>query len=285
MPYIAKPSLICPLDQQPLSKTDGSWRCALGHSFDIAKQGHIHLLPVQHKNSREPGDSREMVDARRFFLNSGVYAPLAERLASFCDNSFQGQGSIAILDAGCGDGYYLNLICQQLERPGRQLCATGLDISKWAARACAGRYKHLTSLVASNRKIPLAAQSQDIVLCLFGFPVYREFARILKPGGLLLQVDPGPEHLIELRREIYPEVIRHPPPSAEAALLEIGPQIFEQALQFQSPVLNEDQRRQLLLMTPHFHRASEQAKARLQQTSELRVSIDTLIRVFKRETS
>ena len=30
-----------------------------GHSFDVAREGYVNLLPVQHKNSREPGDAEE----------------------------------------------------------------------------------------------------------------------------------------------------------------------------------------------------------------------------------
>ncbi len=282
MPFFESNSLICPLDRQALRKEGGCWRCSLGHNFDIAKQGHINLLPVQDKKSRHPGDSREMVDARRFFLNSGIYAPLAQRLAQLCEHSFQGIEPISILDAGCGDGYYLNAICQALQTQERHICATGLDISKWAVRALASRYKYATALVASNRKIPLADNSQDIVLCLFGFPVYTEFARVLKPGGLLIQVDPGAEHLLELRREIYQNVIQHEAPSSTAAQEKIGAQVFEQALHFRSPPLSAEQLQQLLLMTPHFHRASPAAKANVEQKQNFSIRIDALIRVFKR---
>ncbi|MBD2858042.1 methyltransferase domain-containing protein [Spongiibacter sp. KMU-158] len=282
MPFISDSSLICPLDQTELHRENGSLRCALGHCFDIAKQGHINLLPVQDKKSRDPGDSREMVDARRFFLQSGCYAPLAQRLAEITDNAIQGQSRLDVLDAGCGDGYYLNEITARLEQSNRELCVTGLDISKWAARACASRYKQFTAIVASNRKIPLQENSQDLVLCLFGFPVYAEFQRVLRPGGLLIQVDPGPDHLIELRREIYAEVKKHEAPSSEEAQQKLGPLVFQQALQFQSAPLNADQRRQLLLMTPHFHRASPTARQRLEQKDGLSVSVDATIRIFRK---
>lgn len=52
-----------------------------GHRFDRARQGYLNLLPVQHKNSRDPGDNLAMVEARRDFLNAGHYAPVAKRLA------------------------------------------------------------------------------------------------------------------------------------------------------------------------------------------------------------
>lgn len=40
-------SLACPLDGKALSRHGTTWRCASEHSFDIARQGYIHLLPVQ----------------------------------------------------------------------------------------------------------------------------------------------------------------------------------------------------------------------------------------------
>jgi hypothetical protein len=61
--------------------TGAAWRCAGGHCFDIASQGYTHLLPVQNKRSRDPGDSKEMVAARRRFLDAGCYQPIAAAVA------------------------------------------------------------------------------------------------------------------------------------------------------------------------------------------------------------
>lgn len=46
----------------------------------MAKEGYVNLLPVQHKRSRDPGDSAEMMQARRAFLDAGHYQPLREQL-------------------------------------------------------------------------------------------------------------------------------------------------------------------------------------------------------------
>ncbi|MGJ8687515.1 MAG: putative RNA methyltransferase, partial [Spongiibacteraceae bacterium] len=74
MPLVALEQLLCPLDNTVLSRHAQQWRCPQGHCFDVAKQGHVNLLPVQNKKSREPGDSKAMIAARRDFLNSGAYA-------------------------------------------------------------------------------------------------------------------------------------------------------------------------------------------------------------------
>ena len=61
-------NLICPLCDAPLRREEGRYCCENRHSFDVARQGYVHLLPVQQKHSLHPGDTREQVAARREFL-------------------------------------------------------------------------------------------------------------------------------------------------------------------------------------------------------------------------
>ena len=53
--------LICPICQLPLFCEGRSLRCGRNHSFDVARQGYVNLLPVQQKRSLHPGDTREQV--------------------------------------------------------------------------------------------------------------------------------------------------------------------------------------------------------------------------------
>ena len=92
--------LICPLDKQPLQLNERTWCCENGHSYDVAKQGYVNLLPVQNKRSKDPGDSKAMVQARRKYLEEGHYLPLARALADIVLE----QGDQTLLDAGCGEG-------------------------------------------------------------------------------------------------------------------------------------------------------------------------------------
>jgi 23S rRNA (guanine745-N1)-methyltransferase len=71
-------------------------------------------------------------------------------------------------------------------------------------RASASAAPSTTWIVGSNAGLPVLPATLDRVLCMFGFPVYPEFARVLRRGGELLQVDAGPDHLRELREVIYP---------------------------------------------------------------------------------
>jgi len=76
------PVFICPVCSSPLSRAGRSYSCAGKHSYDISKEGYVNLLLANQKQSREPGDSKEMLDARRSFLNKGYYKPLARSAAS-----------------------------------------------------------------------------------------------------------------------------------------------------------------------------------------------------------
>lgn len=76
-------SYTCPLCHAPLSRSENSYICPQRHQFDLAKEGYVNLLPVQFKRSRDPGDSAEMMQARRAFLDGGYYQPLREAICSY----------------------------------------------------------------------------------------------------------------------------------------------------------------------------------------------------------
>ena len=70
----------CPLCAAPLEKTDRTYRCPRGHSFDRAREGYVHLLPANRMHSKAPGDDKAMAAARNRFLSGGWYAPLRDAL-------------------------------------------------------------------------------------------------------------------------------------------------------------------------------------------------------------
>jgi 23S rRNA (guanine745-N1)-methyltransferase len=272
-------ALACPLDGASLSLDGSAWRCAHGHSFDQASQGYIHLLPVQHKRSRDPGDSKAMVQARRRFLQAGYYEPLAEALAS---HVLQGvDAAVSVLDAGCGEGYYLRYLAGRSPLPQLQLC--GLDISKPAVLAAAKALQPAAWLVASNARIPVPDASLDVVLCVFGFPVGSEFARVLKPGGRLIMADPGPRHLIQLRELVYDDVNLE-----KGRRREVGPQYgltktSSEQVQFEFELPDQASIQDLLAMTPHLFRASAAGRARVDALSSLQLQADIEITLYNRD--
>lgn len=276
-------NLACPMDGLALVRDAGQLRCAGGHSFDVAREGHCNLLLVQHKASRDPGDSREMVAARRRFLDAGHYAPIADRacaVAWFALDPMRGRRA-AVLDAGCGEGYFLQRFGEHVaaEPGGGVLTLAGIDISKWAVKAAAKRGVPATWVVASNRQPPFRPGSVDLILCLFGFPVWEGFCKVLAPGGSVLLVDPGPEHLIELRAIIYPEVRRAPPPSLAAAEAAGYRLAREESLRFEMTLPDAQAIRDLLAMTPHAHRVPQERRAAVAALSRLSVTVEVVLRL------
>ncbi|MDX1706371.1 MAG: methyltransferase domain-containing protein [Pseudidiomarina sp.] len=258
-----------------LERAENSWRCAHGHSFDIARQGYVNLLPVQNKRSKDPGDSKAMVQARQRFLDKGSYQPVADALATqLFDLNLS-----SLLDAGCGEGYYLRRIVQHAEAQQTPLAVAGLDISKWAVMAAARRDSRLTWLVASNAAIPLAGASVDAVLCVFGFPVADEFRRVLRPGGKLLMIDPGPAHLIELKQIIYSDI--KPKPDHTPALDGGFSKIAEHVISFPFELTRHDDILDLLTMTPHLYRASSEGRAAVSDLDQLKLTADVRLRIYQ----
>lgn len=275
--------LACPLDGSALTPVATGWDCPEGHHFDRARQGHTHLLPVQNKRSRDPGDSKAMVAARQRFLNAGHYQPVAEMMSRTILDL--GPDKFSLLDAGSGEGYYLRHLTAPAgpEARVKRLALAGLDISKWAALAAARQDPRPTWLVASNARIPVVTGALDWITCLFGFPVYPEFRRVLKAGGQLLEVDPGPNHLRELREIIYPTVHQAPDSSTEGAppgFIIADTQTLQYSLSLETPDVISD----LLAMTPHLYRASSEGRDRALALHNLTVTIDVRLRRCIRQT-
>jgi 23S rRNA (guanine745-N1)-methyltransferase len=272
-------ALACPLDGTPLHCHGSAWRCASGHSFDIASQGYTNLLPVQHKRSRDPGDSREMVAARRRFLTAGFYQPIAAAVSRAVLSDLPADASSSCLDAGCGEGYYLRELAAAV--PDEQtLALLGLDISKWAVLAAAKQDKRVNWVVGSNAHLPVLPGTLDRVLCLFGFPVYSEFARVLKPGGRLVQVDAGPDHLRELREIIYPSL--KPERTAEMPTPEGFSRLPTETIRFSIDLTSAGQIADLLAMTPHLHRAKAEGRAAAAALTAMSLSLEVRLTGFER---
>lgn len=272
--------LLCPLcDSQKLRlQTPKSLVCDAGHCFDISKRGYVNLLPVQNKRSKAPGDSEEMVQARARFLDSGAYLPIADfiqqSLGALVDKT--PLDSLHILDAGCGDGYYT----ERLQTAFSDVSCYGLDISKAAVDRASRRSKAINWLVASNRDVPLESSSFDVIICAFGFACYDEFARLLKPGGALLLFEAAANHLLELRQQLYPELVQKPLPSIDVAL----EQGFSLSTEDNTQVrieLNPEQLADLLVMTPHGYRAGAPDKARVLALDSLELQLDVSLRVLR----
>jgi len=245
--------LICPICQTALSAVDNGVACPTGHRFDRAHQGYLNLLPVQHKNSRDPGDNAAMVEARRRFLDGGHYAPLAKHLAELA----AGYKPARWLDIGCGEGYYTAQIADALP----QAEGYALDISREAVKRACKRAPQLTWLVASMARVPLADASCQLLASVFSPLDWQEAKRLLAPGGGLLRMGPSSEHLIELREKLYDQV-RDYSDDKHLALVPEGMRLaHSETLKFNLNLTTAEARADLLAMTPHGWRASAERRA------------------------
>ena len=284
MNIIKAHNLVCPIDGARLEPREKQLVCENGHAFDIARQGYVNLLPVQHKRTKEPGDSKEMVLARTHFLNLGLYEPIAITLADMVFAQMKDNDETCLMDAGCGEGYYFDFIFNYLKaKEGNcALSFVGLDISKPAIMEAAKRNKQISWIVGTNRQPPVDDASVDIILCVFGFQSFEGFNKILKPGGKIILVEPGPDHLKELREIIYNEVKKTEPPDLSHAE-EVGFLILDtQALQFKTGVINNAQINNLLLMTPHFYRATKEGREAAVNLKELALTVDIVFRTLEK---
>jgi 23S rRNA (guanine745-N1)-methyltransferase len=164
----------------PLHRDARRFVCARGHAFDVARSGYVNLLQPNERRSRAPGDTAEAVAARRRVWSAAAMPPL----------SVPGN---AVLDVGCGDGYWLSSI----DAPER----VGIDISVPAIEAAAKRHPDCFWIVANaDRFIPYSDASFDAVLSITARMNDAEFRRVLRDDGRLLVAVPAPDDLIELRR-------------------------------------------------------------------------------------
>ncbi|HAW94433.1 MULTISPECIES: 23S rRNA (guanine(745)-N(1))-methyltransferase [unclassified Arsukibacterium] len=261
---------ICPLCRQPLQLTDAQLQCASRHSFDLAKEGYVNLLPVQHKNSKDPGDNKQMIVARRAFLQSGAYQPLSDAI----NTVLAAADPSSILDSGCGEGYYSGRL-QQALTPATAMY--GIDISKAAVKYAARQYPAIQFAVASAYQLPFADNSFDWVLRVYAPSDSTELQRVVKPQGRLLSVNPGPNHLIEMKQAVYPEVKLH----NDAVKEQPGfSHVKRQRLCYTLPIAEPAQLDNLLQMVPLAWKFnSENRQAFVSATRS--ISIDFLLDVYQ----
>ena len=266
----------CPHCKQPLHTADRSWRCGNGHSFDRAKEGYLNLLPVQKKRSREPGDSAEMLQARRRFLDAGHYRPLADAICAMLGGERTGRDQGRCLDIGSGEGYYSRaLVASGI--PAEAII--GIDISKTGVRMAAKSLPSAQFAVASSFDMPLMDNSVDRILRVFAPGPAAELQRVLSPGGVLLDVAPGPEHLWGLKRALYREPRAHSVP----AVIEGFTLRAEMRCCFTLDVQGEAAIADFLAMTPFAWKGDAEARAALEQQSSLQLEADFLLRKLVRE--
>ena len=292
-PSTQLPPLRCPVCSAALVADDlgkgKQLRCEAGHSFDRARQGYWNLLLAQRKRSKAPGDNEAMVQARHNFLSRGHYQPIATSIQEcmtglvsekLADEVAHPKPAL-VLDLGCGEGYYTKQIHQALTSVSKNTQCVGLDISKPAILHASKQHKQITWLVATGADIPLMPDSVDIATLIFARLLPEPTAKILKPRGYFLVVWPGPDHLRELREQIYTDV-RDSDLNPDEQLLSLFESINTQTCHFRFKLNDGDSINYLLMMTPHGQRLSQATKKTIVALEQLEIQADIRLSLYRK---
>ena len=144
--------LLCPVCKEILIKDINRYHCVNGHSFDIAKEGYLNL---NLKSSVKTGDEKEMISARKAFLEKGCYLFLRDRLNEIIDELHPE----SLIDLGCGEGYYTKSFNVKDK--------IGIDLSKEALRLASRNDKSTQYVLKTIFDVPLADKSTDLIITIF----------------------------------------------------------------------------------------------------------------------
>ena len=273
-----KNALICPICKNSVEifyENSGRLQCngPRTHSYDFASGGYINLgAPTQSGG----GDSKQAVRARSDFLNTGLYEPISNTLCELMREHLHSNATV--IDAGCGEGYYSTRLAEQ------GFSVAGFDLSKFAADAAAkrARAKQLSNAffgVASVFSLPLADASADAVVNVFAPCAEKEYARVLKNGGLLFVVAAGQDHLLGLKRAIYSEIHKN---EARADMPTEMKQIAARRLRYSITVEGNENIKNLFAMTPYYWKTSQSDVQKLEMLEKLQTEVDINFEVYQK---
>ncbi len=262
---------ICPICAASFEISDnGTAKCKNGHSFDRSREGYYNLLIGASGGTH--GDNREMLLARRRFLDTDAYMPLANELITLI-KAYTDTGG-AVLDMGCGEGYYTRLVSEAL--PEAKISA--FDISKEAVKLAAKRAKKASFAVASSYKIPVENESFGAVYNVFSPLALDEVRRVLKPSGAFIAVIPDEEHLFELKASLYDKPYKNEPQEESLQGFSL---VCRKTLSYEKE-FSAGELSDLFMMTPYAYRTSARERARLENIEKLRVGMRFIILVYRK---
>lgn len=240
------------------------------HCFDVSAKGHVNLA-LNHSGG---GDSKEAVRSRSAFLEKGFYRPFADKLCEILSKYVK---SGTVIDAGCGEGYYTNLVAQKCG-----VNIIGFDLSKFGAEHGASSAKRLgiensMFAVASIYDMPVFDGCADAVINLFAPCAEEEFKRTLKDGGVLIVVGAGEDHLFGLKKAVYDEPYKN---DTRNDLPTTMKHVESFKVRFDIELTEKEDRVDLFAMTPYFYRTSRRDFERLEKAEDLVTEVEFDIEVY-----
>ncbi|TWX72504.1 23S rRNA (guanine(745)-N(1))-methyltransferase [Colwellia sp. C1TZA3] len=265
----------CPLCSFTLLNQENIFRCENNHSFDLAKENYLNLLPVQFKHSKNPGDNKAMVAARRAFLEQGYYQPLVDRLVALYQEKMLTNANkpTIVLDAGCGEGFYTH------QHKDTENTVYGVDIAKEAIKKAGKKYPQCHFSVATLSKLPFTDSLFSWIVSVYAPILEKEFTRVLSAGGFLLTVTPAKQHLMQLKKHIYHDAKEH---DEEKLPIEHLALVHQENISYKMRLKTGQDTLNLLAMTPFAFKASEETKKILLNKHGFICQADFLIRLYQK---
>ena len=267
--------LRCPKCGKPLLKEEKRYFCEEGHSYDIAKEGYVNLMLVNQKHSKNPGDNDESLAARRAFLGKGYYQPLAEYLARTVQELIPEKGTF--LDRGCGTGYYLNHL---MENVTKDIQYYAVDIARKGVAMTAKKNKKAVCFVGSVFHLPLSGESLDGLMSVFTPYSREEFSRVVKPGGYVIAVTPGKDHLYQLKDIVYDSIYLNEEKGYDLPDFRL---VKKENVTYEKTLECREDIETLWRMTPYYHTTYSGNNDRLKRYDSLTTVIDFLVSVYRKE--
>ena len=265
---------ICPKCRERLTEINNSAVCKNGHSYDKSRYGYYNLL----LGGGAHGDNREMVACRRKFLELGYYRPLADAISSLV-LKYTAPGD-SILDTGCGEGYYTDIIERAIRARDGDSNVCAFDISKDAVACAARKNKNLEAAVFGSYHMPIADAEFSIVTNMFSPNAVDEIFRVLKPGGVYVMAIPAEEHLFSLKSVVYEHPYKNTVDDTALggfSLIETLPISYKMNLD------SKDKISALFGMTPYAYRTRPDDRLRIDSLDSLTVEADFLVFVYRKD--
>lgn len=188
----------CPICKGSIKNvTENSVICKNNHCFNMSKKGYINLI----KNNNKTIYDKDLFEARSKIYDQKVYEILSEEIINIVDKYTTGEKINYVLDAGCGEGYYLNQLYLD-EKINKKCRLIGIDIAREGV-ALATRFENRVFWSVSDlSNLPFDDNKIDVILDILSPSNYREFARVLNKKGIIIKVIPEENYLQEIRSQI-----------------------------------------------------------------------------------
>ena len=182
--------LRCPRCGGAMARSGGSLLCPKGHCYDVSRWGDVNFAPEK----RESFYTKALFESRARVFAAGVFDPVIAAIDGALAGRLPEERPAVLVDAGCGEGFYTRRVLA-----GTPMTRVGFDLCKEAVRLAARGGRDASFFVGDLANIPLLGGCADVLLDVFTPANYAQFARVLRPQGLIVKLSPRADYLAELR--------------------------------------------------------------------------------------